>query len=287
MELDRSVLALAALAALFALLLALERLAPLRARRRRSVSRLIANAGITITAFAAAGALVAPTAEALLGWSAETGFGLLHWIELPFALELAIGLLLLDLTFYWWHRANHAVPLLWRFHNVHHIDPDLDVTTATRFHFGEIGFSVGFRAAQVVLLGVPVVTWVAYETAFQAATFFHHSNLRLPRRLERALGLIVVGPRMHGIHHSQLRAETQSNYSVILNVWDRLHRTLRLEVPQQRVVIGVPGYDDPDDNRLVRALAAPFRRQRPYWPGQDDEASASSSARTSSGSATR
>src|SRR5213076_3351242 len=103
-----------------------------------------------------------------------------------------IGFLLLDVSFYYWHRANHAWPFLWRFHNAHHVDPDLDVSTAVRFHFVEIGFSAAFRALQVTLIGGTPWVFVAYEMAFQLNTLFQHSNMRLPVALERALVLVLV-----------------------------------------------------------------------------------------------
>ena len=95
---------------------------------------------------------------------------------------------------------------------------------------------------------------------------FHHSNLRLPIRLERTLNKLIVTPRMHGIHHSQLQHETNSNYGVVFPWWDRLHRTLGLNVPQSEIKIGVPGYSRPEDNRFINALLMPVRKQREYWP---------------------
>jgi sterol desaturase/sphingolipid hydroxylase (fatty acid hydroxylase superfamily) len=179
--------------------------------------------------------------------------------------------LLLDLAFYYWHRLNHEWPALWRLHNVHHCDPDLGVSTSFRFHFGEVALSTVFRVVQVTVIGASFPTFAVYEVAFQLNTLFHHSNVRLPIRLERWLNRVLVTPRMHGIHHSQVQEETNSNYSVVLPWWDRLHRTLRLNVPQSRIVIGVPGYAAPADNRLWNLLAMPFRKQREYWLRPDGE----------------
>jgi len=134
---------------------------------------------------------------------------------MPGAVAMAGGFLLMDLSFYCWHRLNHTMPLLWRLHNAHHTDPDLDVSTSFRFHAGEILLSTGFRALQVVVIGVAPALYVTYDLVLQSATMFHHSNLRLPIRLERLMNLAVVTPRMHGIHHSTVRAETDSDYSVI------------------------------------------------------------------------
>ena len=186
---------------------------------------------------------------------------------------MAAGVLLMDLTFYYWHRLNHTRPLLWRFHNVHHADPDMDVTTSFRFHWGEVLYSTVFRLLQVGLIGVLPLTYVVYEVVFNCATLFHHSNLRLPVAWERRLNRVFVTPRMHGVHHSAVGPETNSNYSVIFSWWDRLNRSLRLNVGQTDIVIGVPGYLRPGDNRVLPMLALPFTRQRPYWRWPSGKAS--------------
>jgi len=247
------------------ILLAIEHLIPLRSRSREILPRLLLNAAISLLAFGASAVLVQPMAAAILGWSAERRVGVVPALSLPAPAGSALAFLLLDLSFYYWHRANHRIPFLWRFHNVHHIDPDLDVSTSFRFHFGEVALSTVFRVVQIAVIGVSGWTYAVYELVFQLNTLFHHSNLRLPIRLERWLNLFLVTPRMHGIHHSQVRAETDSNYSVVFSWWDRLHRTVRLNVPQSRITIGVPGYSRPEDNGLASALALPFRRQREYW----------------------
>jgi sterol desaturase/sphingolipid hydroxylase (fatty acid hydroxylase superfamily) len=171
----------------------------------------------------------------------------------------------MDLTFYYWHRLNHTRRLLWRFHNVHHVDPDLDVSTSFRFHLGEVLYSTIFRLLQVGLLGILPAAYLLYELLFNGATLFHHSNVRLPIALERLLNRVLVTPRMHGVHHSVVAQETNSNYSVVFSVWDRLHRSIRLNVAQADIVIGVPGYLQPGDNRFLPLLTQPFARQKSYW----------------------
>lgn len=255
---------LSILGAVFVGLLLLERLFPLRRRTCSILRRLVANLLIAALAFAAAAVTVRPVVLTLLGWTARRDFGLVYLLPLP-AGRAILGFLLMDLTFYYWHRVNHRWPFLWRFHNVHHIDPDLDVSTSFRFHFGEVALSVAFRVVQVTLSGVSAWTYGVYELAFQLNTLFHHSNLRLPITLERPLNRLLVTPRMHGIHHSQVRGETDSNFSVVLSWWDRLHGTLRLNVPRDAIAIGVPGYTLPGDRTLWHGLALPFRRQRDYW----------------------
>jgi sterol desaturase/sphingolipid hydroxylase (fatty acid hydroxylase superfamily) len=117
----------------------------------------------------------------------------------------------------------------------------------------------------VLVIGVAPFTYVIYETVFTIETMFHHSNVRLPLGFERWLNKIVVTPRMHGVHHSAVRGETNPNYNVIFSWWDRLHRTLVLNVPQLSIRIGVPGYQNPQDNRFWNLLRLPFIRQKEYW----------------------
>ncbi len=253
-----------ALVAVFLLLLALEAGFPLRQRSRPRRRRLPVNFALTAGVMTA-GLLVRPLALAASFWAVNRNFGLLHLISLPAPVAILLGLVLMDLTFYWWHRANHRFFLLWRFHGIHHLDPDLDVTTATRFHFGEVLYSTGFRVLQVGLLGVDPFTYLVYEAAYQAANMFQHANLRLPLPLERALNKILVTPRMHGIHHSVVSAEVGSNFSVVFRWWDALHRTLRLHIPQQDIIIGVAGYLSPEANRLWPLVILPLRFSKSYW----------------------
>lgn len=252
-------------AAVFLALLILESRFSLRQSNRPKVERFLINIGLSAFALTAGAYVVAPVALRLAVWASENNFGLLSVLRLPFTAEFILGFLLMDLTFYYWHRANHSIPLLWRFHNVHHVDPDLDVSTSFRFHFGEVLYSVAFRALQVSLIGVSLFTYLAYELVFQCATMFHHSNVRLPLTIERWLNKIIVTPRMHGIHHSIVQGETNSNYSVIFRWWDLMHGTLKLNVKQSDVVIGVPAYLKSEDNKLMNLLILPLRKQRDYW----------------------
>lgn len=247
---------------LFGLLFVVEKLFPLRGSKAGLLPRLLVNAGLSGLAFLVAALAVWPAALHTLAWTSAQPFGLIHLLRLPAWAQFIAGFLLLDLSFYYWHLLNHKVPFLWRFHNVHHIDPALDVSTGFRFHFGEVLCSTLFRVAQVSLIGMSLATFAAYELAFQSETLFHHSNLRLPINLERLLNKILVTPRMHGIHHSQVRRETNSNYGVVFPWWDRLHRTLGLNIPQRKIEIGIPGYSSLENNGFWRTLVMPFVKQR-------------------------
>lgn len=256
-------------AALYLILFLVELAFPLRSASRPLWPRVLVNVVITALALATAAITVRPAVEHLLMLSPEREFGLLALLDLPVAVEFSVAFLLFDWSFYWWHRANHYVPLLWRFHNVHHVDPDLDVTTAFRFHAVEIGYSAAFRVTQVILIGPAAWMYFMYELVFQAGTLFHHSNVKLPLRLERVINKVFVTPRMHGIHHSHFHHETDSNFSTVFSWWDRLHRSLWLNVPQRDLKIGVPGYSLPEDNRPGKLLCMPFYQQKAYWRRPD------------------
>jgi sterol desaturase/sphingolipid hydroxylase (fatty acid hydroxylase superfamily) len=169
---------------------------------------------------------------------------------------LVADLLLLDFLIYWWHRANHVVPLLWRFHAVHHYDRFLDTTSAVRFHFGEVLLSAAARAAVIVLLAIPLSSVLAFEALVLIAALFHHSNLRLPAALERALSRLVVTPSIHWVHHHRVRADTDSNYSAILSVWDPLFAS---RSPHRRMPDMAIGVEAREERPLPGLLVAPFR----------------------------
>jgi sterol desaturase/sphingolipid hydroxylase (fatty acid hydroxylase superfamily) len=251
-----------------AILFALERMFPLRKQKQPLGRRLVVNSVVGVLAIAVALMIVRPVASWLLQEVSQNGWGLTAMVRMPVMLKAIVTFLLLDLSFYYWHRANHVWPFLWRFHNVHHVDPDLDVSTSFRFHFLEIAFSAAFRALQVVVIGGEPWMFVVYESAFQLNTLFQHSNVRLPITIERWMVLVFVTPRMHGIHHSKRFYEVNSNWSSVFSGWDRLHGTLNLSVPQAAIDIGVPGYSGPRDNRVLELLLMPLQPQRSYWSAE-------------------
>ena len=157
---------------------------------------------------------------------------------------LALDLLLLDFLIYWWHRANHRWHPLWRFHLVHHLDRILDSTSALRFHFGEVLISAAARAGAILLLGFPFLSIVAFETLLLVATIFHHSNLRLPPRLEAALANLVITPSIHWVHHHRRRVDTDSNYGTVFSFWDRLFASRSAARRSPEMEIGVEGADE-------------------------------------------
>jgi sterol desaturase/sphingolipid hydroxylase (fatty acid hydroxylase superfamily) len=230
------------------------------------VSRNIVFAG---AAAATVNLLERPVVEPLANVVERRRCGLLYLCRLPRPLHVFLAVVLLDYTLYVWHMLAHRVPWLWRFHLVHHVDRDLDASTALRFHAGELALSIPWRAMQIAAIGVPPDALLIWQNIVLLSILFHHSNVELPIDVERIVARLVVTPRIHGIHHSIVPEETDSNWSSGLTVWDYLHGTLRLDVPQQAITIGVPAYPTRADVTLANSFALPFGAQRPWrmFPG--------------------
>jgi sterol desaturase/sphingolipid hydroxylase (fatty acid hydroxylase superfamily) len=257
----------------FLALAILERRRPLR----RSVEPALQRTGRNL-AIAALGAMAVHVAETPIVARAAAAierrrWGVLKRWRLPVWLEVSAAVLLMDYTLYLWHSLTHRVPWLWRYHIVHHIDLDLDASTAVRFHFGELTLSTPWRVAQVVAIGTSPLALSIWQTGLLMSILFHHSNVELPLAIERRVGRIFVTPRMHGIHHSQVRDETDSNWSSGLTLWDWLHGTLKLNVPQREITIGVPAFQDPGDVTLPKMVALPFTHQSLHWVSIEGEES--------------
>ena len=168
---------------------------------------------------------------------------------------LALDILILDLFLYGWHRGLHKIPFLWRFHQVHHLDEHLDTSSAIRFHFGEIFFATLIRAIVVVLIAVPFSTVVIFETLVLVFTLFHHSNITLPARFEKALSKTIITPSIHWVHHHAIRKDTDSNYGTIFSIWDPIFRSKSKTQRYKKMKIGVENYND---TGFLKLLIAPF-----------------------------
>jgi sterol desaturase/sphingolipid hydroxylase (fatty acid hydroxylase superfamily) len=190
-------------------------------------------------------------------WAQDRGTGLLNWLGLPEWAHLAVALLILDGWMYAWHRLNHGLPFLWRFHRVHHAERFLDVTSATRFHPGEITLSALIRVPLIFLFGIRFSEIVIYESILFAIVQFHHANIRLPNLVEAILSKIIVTPNTHRVHHSKRRLETDSNFSSLLSFWDRAFGTRRV-ADLQNIQLGLDEFG-PDDDNLAGIMEAPLR----------------------------
>lgn len=256
---------LGAFVGVFAVMAIWEVLAPRRARLFPRRVRWAANLGVVVLNSVVVRLLFPVAAVGFAAIAAERGWGLLNVFELPFWLAFALSLLALDLAIYLQHVMFHAVPLLWRLHQVHHADPDFDVTTGARFHPIEIALSMLVKLAAIAVLGAPALAVLAFEILLNACAMFNHGNVKLPPGIDRVLRRLMVTPDMHRIHHSMIMAETNSNYGFNLAWWDRLFGTYCAEasLPQERMAIGVEGITGDDRAvSLTGMLAIPFARER-------------------------
>ena len=250
----------AAVVAAYGALLAAEARAPLRRQTQSKLQRDLRNAAMAGLSGLALAVLQAPVIDPLTRAVERRRWGVLKRLRLPPWLEVSLAVAAMDYTLYLWHVWTHKGPL-WRFHKVHHADLDMDATTALRFHFGEMIASIPYRAAQIALIGVGPRAFSVWQVFLMGCITFHHSNLRLPLGLERWLETVLVTPRNHGIHHSVIEDETDSNWSSGFTIWDRLHGTLRRDVPQDAITIGMPDHRDPCALRLPDLVAMPFRSE--------------------------
>jgi len=238
-----------------------ESLAPRRERGLPRRTRWFSNLGIVVV-----NTLVLRLAFPLMAIgvaliAAERGWGLLNALAAPWWIAWPVSILLLDLAVYLQHVMFHALPALWRLHRMHHADLDFDVTTGLRFHPLEIVISMVWKMAVIAALGAPAAAVLVFEVLLNATSMFNHSNLALPRGVDRVLRWFVVTPDMHRVHHSIRREETNSNFGFNLPWWDRLLGTYR-DQPRDGhtgMTIGIEQFRDPGDLRLDRMLLQPWR----------------------------
>ncbi|CAN5790164.1 sterol desaturase family protein [soil metagenome] len=242
----------------FAVLTYFEKKRPLRKQIEPKWLNVSRNLLIASTAGIAVNFLEKPIAEKLTATVEQKRIGLLKIVRLPKILETVLAVILLDYTLYLWHVLTHKLPFLWRFHKVHHADLDLTAATAIRFHFGEMTISVLFRAGQILLIGVSPKALKIWQNLLFLSVFFHHSNISLPENVEKTLQKFVMTPRLHGIHHSIIEGEMNSNWSSGLTVWDYLHGTFRDDVLQDEIIIGIKDHQSPDKITLPKMLAEPL-----------------------------
>jgi sterol desaturase/sphingolipid hydroxylase (fatty acid hydroxylase superfamily) len=206
--------------------------------------------------------LLFPAAAVGLAYStAALQWGLFNRVDLPYWLEVAAAVLLLDLGIYGQHLAMHRVPLLWRLHRVHHADLDIDLTTGSRFHSIEILLSMLFKWLLILLLGPALFAVLVFELLLNGMALFNHANVSLPAGADRVLRALLVTPDMHRVHHSILRRETDSNYGFNLSLWDRVFKTYVAQPAQGHdgMTIGIPDFRDLRQvDGLPGMLALPF-----------------------------
>ena len=190
----------------------------------------------------------------------ENQYGILNNIDINFALKALFGLLLLDLAYYFWHRLNHTNSFLWRFHSVHHLDTQLDVTTSLRFHFGELLLSSLFKTILILFLGAPISVFIFYEILLSACNQFHHSNIKLSDNLDQILSKFIVTPKYHTNHHTVMKGSRNANYSSILTIWDSIFFTYKDAKIEDREYLGLD--DRSKEFGLIQYIRHPFIKDR-------------------------
>ena len=240
--------------------LALELLLPYRKSTVSKARRWANNLGLTFVNAVFLYLVFASISLKIAAYVTQNEMGVMNVINLPLWVELVATVVFLDFMLYVWHLLNHEVPFLWRFHRVHHSDVNMDVSTATRFHIGELAISAVLKMALVFFIGATVEAVVLFEILIVLCAQFHHSSVKVPAWLEAVLWIFFVPPSMHRIHHSVIIRERNSNYGTILSLWDRLLETMVTRIDQRRIRIGVGAYNEPNKLGLPHLLIMPFTR---------------------------
>jgi sterol desaturase/sphingolipid hydroxylase (fatty acid hydroxylase superfamily) len=235
---------------------------PFFGQRQRRCRHAIHNLAIALFNTVVLGLVFGSLTVIVAGWTEQNQLGLLNAVDLGAPVRWVVALVLLDGWMYVWHRANHTLPVLWRFHRMHHSDRNMDVTTATRFHLGEHAGAAVLRLGLIPLLGFEIWNLLVYDTLVIAITQFHHADISIGR-WDRWLRLVIVTPYMHKVHHSDWRSETDSNYSTVLSVWDRLAGTFRMRSDPKTIVFGLEEFRDPSWQTWWGMWKTPFVRSTP------------------------
>ncbi len=246
---------------IFALMGIWELIAPRRALTVSKAVRWANNLGLVFFNSFIIRLIFPAAAVGVAAFATENGWGLLNYYEIPLVAAVVISIIVMDFIIYLQHVLVHAVPVLWRLHRVHHADLDYDVTTGARFHTLEIILSMLIKFATIVVLGPPVVAVLFFEIMLNATAMFNHSNIGLPKGLDRVLRLFLVTPDMHRVHHSVEDDEANSNFGFSLTWWDRLFGTYRAQprAGHTGMTIGIHKYRDPKQvSWLPGMLLLPF-----------------------------
>ncbi len=250
---------------LFTLFAVIEALAPRRAQSEPRGRRWLTNWGMTVLNTVTLRALAVGLPLLAVGAAVDAGqngWGILNNVDLPAWIEVIFAILFLDFAIWLQHLITHKIPILWRLHRVHHADRDIDVTTAIRFHPVEIALSMLLKIGIVYLLGPAAIAVILFEILLNGTAMFNHANMRLPLALDRMVRMVLVTPDMHRVHHSDIRAEHDSNYGFAMSIWDRLFGTY-VDQPSkghEGMTIGLQWQDD-KPSRLAWSLQLPFQKR--------------------------
>lgn len=281
---NASIIRLSVFLGIFALMALLEALFPARNAVLNRKTRWVGNLSMVVLGALVSRVLLPATLVGVSIWAQQEGVGLFNLLldqtnsasslsrqtsntqsgSVEFVVTVVLSVLLLDMLIYWQHRLFHTVPFLWRFHKMHHADSHVDTTTGLRFHPVEIAMSLGIKVAAIVILGVPAVAIVIFEVALNGFAIFNHANIRLPQKWDDRIGLVLITQRLHRIHHSQAKSESNSNYGFSVSWWDRLFNsfTPRAAFSDETLPIGQKDVPAKRENAsIIALLLQPFRSQ--------------------------
>jgi len=244
----------------FVFFLCFELIRPYRQPTVSKMKRLMTNIPLTILNSAVLSLVFASATINTSLYVSGNSLGLLNRISLPLWPKVLLAVFFMDFMLYVWHLLNHEIPFFWRFHRVHHSDLNMDVSTATRFHIGELAMSAVIKICLIYFIGANLISVIIFESLLVLTAQFQHSSLNVPESVEKVFWIFFVPPSMHRIHHSVKIHERDTNYGTILSVWDRLLGTLLKDIPQETIIIGVGPYREPEKLGLPHLLFMPFTR---------------------------
>jgi len=257
MELFTGEVRLALLLFLCGLLWSLESVVPLYRYRNNKLRHALPNLALTVILLLTNFALSFSSAY-VVEITERNGIGLLTLFDLSFWARAVIGIAALDLFAYFAHVLLHKSWLGWQFHRVHHSENAVDVTTAFRQHPGETVWRILWQLAAIVIFGIPLWVVAIYLILSGLNAQLEHANIRMNLRLDRLLRLLVVTPNMHKVHHSRDQQETDSNYSNIFSLWDRVFGTYTPATDFRRLSYGLDGFDAEAGHTIRGLLKMPF-----------------------------
>ncbi|MFH0845163.1 MAG: sterol desaturase family protein [Pseudomonadota bacterium] len=244
----------------FLFFLTLEFLIPYRKSTVSKARRWVNNLSLTLFISILLHLIFASAIFGTVNHVQSNNLGVLNSIQAPLWIKVIFTVAFMDFMIYVWHLLNHKVPFLWRFHRVHHSDLNMDVSTATRFHIGELAISAVIKISIIYLLGATFLGVLIFESALVLCAQFHHSSLKVPKLFEAIFRILFIPPSMHRIHHSVIIRERDTNYGTIFSLWDRMLGTLLGDVDQKRIRIGMGAYHRPEQLDAHHLLIMPFTR---------------------------
>jgi len=247
---------------LLMILALLELYVPRRSLNYDKKTRWIRNLSLVVINNFSTRIIIAFTATSVALYAEKQAIGLFNQVNISDYAKIIISLILLDLAIYIQHLLFHHIPIFWKLHKIHHIDQDIDVSTAVRFHPIEILLSTLIKCAIILLLGVPVIAVIIFEIILNAGAMFSHANIKMPLIIDKYLRLFIVTPDMHRVHHSTIIKETNSNFGFNLSIWDRIFNTYTDQPSKghKEMEIGLIEYQNVNKTTLVDLIVIPFKK---------------------------